>query len=38
MTDLQAAALAAIAIVPIAYAVDNVIAVIRYRRRCRRRP
>ena len=33
MTDLQAAALASIATIPILYALDNLIAVIRYRRR-----
>ncbi len=36
MTDLQAAALASIATIPILYALDNLIAVIRYRRRHRK--
>lgn len=38
MTDLQTATVAALATIPIVYFVDNVISVLRHRRRMRRHP
>jgi hypothetical protein len=38
MTDLETAALAALATIPLAYTVDTLISHLRYRRRVRRTP
>lgn len=38
MTDLQTATVAALATIPIVYAIDNVISVLRHRHRTRRTP